>query len=194
MKRLIIGIATVSFLSGIAGALTPEQVSFDQGFPAIGGLIANFRADVAHTRSLYAKALAALPSGWSEYSYPFYGYAISAPVKPQTKMDIYYFKLGSTFCAVYALERDGAPQEAIRRVKAQHERRMKKPIIDISINGYPGFQVDYIDRASDPEKLTRERFYADGKREYTISASTPKTEPFHPDTDKFFDSFRLLKP
>ena len=144
--------------------------------------------------------------GWKEYKYPDDGYAISAPSKPipappsEEDPDArgYAIDYGNRTMVVfgtspYAMWRDiSSPTEKLERLEEMTVKGTASKLVskkELSLGGNPGIELE----VESYDSHSRSRWYVVGGKVLMLYSSAPPNAAFASDTDRVFDSLRLLR-
>lgn len=143
--------------------------------------------------------------GWEEYKYRDAGFAISAPFmpiparrspdEPNTRAyGIKYDNHSEILITAGPLDMfENLPdKEKLQRLRDLTVRGTSSKLIsekEISLDGNPGVEME-IESSSEHQ---RERYYIVNGRILAIQSFAPTGQPFVTDTDRIFDSLRLLQ-
>jgi hypothetical protein len=143
--------------------------------------------------------------GWEEYKYRDAGFAISAPSLPiplPTSPDepnskaygLKYDNRSEILITAGPLDmfEDLPDKEKLQRLKDLTVQGTSGKLIsekELSLDGNPGLEMEIESRSHH----LRERFYLVNGRILGIQSSAPTGQPFVADTDRIFESLRLLK-
>jgi len=143
--------------------------------------------------------------GWEEYKYRDAGFAISAPSlpiprptspdEPNTKAyGIKYNNRSEILITAgpFDMFENLPDKEKLQRLKDLTVQGTSSKLIsekEISLDGNPGMEMEV-----ESNRLhMRERYYIVNERILAIQSTAPIGEPFVTDTDRIFDSLRLLR-
>jgi hypothetical protein len=143
--------------------------------------------------------------GWDEYKYRDAGFAISAPSLPiprPTSPDesntkaygIKYDNRSDILITAGPLDMfENLPdKEKLQRLKDLPVQGTSSKLIsekEISLDGKPGIEIE----VESSSRHLRERYYIVNGRILAIQSSAPTGQPFVTDTDRIFESLRLLQ-
>jgi hypothetical protein len=143
--------------------------------------------------------------GWEEYKYRDAGFAISAPSlpiprptspdEPNTKAyGIKYDNRSEILLTAGPLDMfENLPdKEKLQRLKDLSVQGTSSKLIserEISLDGKPGIEIE----VESNRRHLRERYYIVNGRILAIQSSAPAGQPFVTDTDRIFESLRLLQ-
>ena len=143
--------------------------------------------------------------GWKEYTYPDDGYAISAPSKPipaplsEELPDYrgYGINYGNRTMVVlgassYNLWGDLSPAEKLQRLEEMQVKGSASKLVskkEISLGGNPGIELE----VESTDSHSRSGWYDVNGKVLMLYSSAPTDAPFASDTDRIFDSLRLLR-
>lgn len=142
--------------------------------------------------------------GWKEYKYPDDGFAISAPSKPvpepHTEEDPgyrgYVINYGNHtvvefFTSPYSMWGYLSPAEKLQRLEESQTNGTTSKLVSekkISLGGNPGIELE----VESTGFHTRSRWYVVNDKILALYSSASSDAPFASDTDRMFDSLRLL--
>ena len=143
--------------------------------------------------------------GWREYKYPDEGYAISAPAKPITAPTSeedpdargYTINYGNRTVVMfgtspYAMWTDiSSPAEKLQRIEEMTVKGTSSNLVskkELSLGGNPGIELEVESLGSH----SRSRWYFVGGKVLMLYSTAATDAPLAPDTDRIFDSLRLL--
>ena len=148
--------------------------------------------------------------GWKEYKYRDDGYAISAPSRPvlrpysgatadeRQNSRAYGIDFGHRTEILFGVSpvsdfaEDTAPQEMLQRLKNMTLQGVPAKLVSerqLSLADNPGIEYEF--RAQGWRG--RQRFYIVKDKLLGVSSTAYGDNPLAPDTDRIFDSLRLLK-
>lgn len=143
--------------------------------------------------------------GWDEYKYRDAGFAISAPSlpiprptspdEPNTKAyGLKYDNRSEILITAGPLDmfEDLPDKEKLQRLKDLTVQGTSSKLIsekELSLDGNPGMELEVESHGHH----MRERYYIVKGRIFGLLSSAPTGQPFVADTDRIFESFRLLK-
>jgi hypothetical protein len=145
---------------------------------------------------------------WTEYVFGNDGFAITTPDAPTAIlgiMDSAYGDVETHFYSVAVTQDEGfmvivtdrhpdddrTPAEALSDVQKHGVEGLKGNVIAqkmVSVDHHPGLQLDF---RSD-QFQGRIRYVVEGRRAYQIVSLATLGTPISPDTERFYESFRLL--
>ena len=143
--------------------------------------------------------------GWEEYKYRDAGFAISAPFMPipappspeEPNIRAYGIKYNNRSAIVIT----AGPLDMFEKLPDKEKlQRMKDLLVqgtssklvsekEISLDGNPGIEYE-IEGSSEHYRV---RYYLMNGKFFALQSFAPSGEPFVADTDRIFDSLRLLK-
>jgi len=143
--------------------------------------------------------------GWDEYKYRDAGFAISAPFLPiplpaspdepnSRAYGIKYANRSEILITAGPLDMfENLPdKEKLQRLKDLTVQGTSSKVIsekEISLDGHSGVEMEI----ESGGRHLRERYYLANGRIFAVQSSAPIGEPFVADTDRIFDSLRLLQ-
>jgi hypothetical protein len=143
--------------------------------------------------------------GWEEYKYRDAGFAISAPSLPIPRPAF----PGEPNSKAYGIQYDNHSEilitagpldmfenlpdkEKLQRLKDLTVQGTSSKLIserEISLDGNPGMEIEI----ESSRHHLRQRYYLVNEKILAIQSSAPAGQPFVADTDRIFDSLRLLR-
>lgn len=143
---------------------------------------------------------------WKEYVYAEDGFAVSSPLEPrivkrtmnpvagEVEAHFYFIPLqNSQMVVMYAPLHPNdkrTPEQALSDAKKGISLSGATLISEktISLGKYPGVELE----SEDPQNRQRGRFYAVERKMYTLAVSWPKDKPFPAESQRWYDSFRVV--
>jgi hypothetical protein len=161
-------------------------------------------------------AVAAAQTPWQEYVYANDGFAIMAPAEPlQEQLPIYVFG-GTANAHVYSIAAGNGSEFVVyifrrhpgdKRSQQQFHEHAQHGALDsvkgklhgksaLVLGDYRGAELEFESQHPEMDKKNhhvRSRYYLVGRKVFHLMAVAPSGQPFPPETDRWFQSFRVVK-